>query len=193
MSGAGMIITLDKPIEHAGGEIRELKLREPTASEMREAEKLLGEFTAETVSAFQARLLHLVAGLEPAASNLLLVSTMRRAAAYFVGFDKRPVIEPGADANDTLDIDLPEPIESGGVTYVTLELTEPTVGTRRKAETALRSGRTAVNLRHYDIILVAGASNLPFDVAEKLPVSIMNQAAAYLRRFVEVEPQAAQA
>ena len=187
MDKPGLIVTLAAPIAHAGGEILDIKLREPTVAEMRDAERKLTDYTPEVITDYQVALVMTVSGLEEAAINVLPVSAMRKANTYLFAFGVRP--KNDVDPAEELDLDLPEAIVSSGITYATLELTEPTVGMRRRAITALRSGNTPGNLRQYDIILTAEASGVPFAVIEQVPVSIVNRAAAYLQGFMQGGPE----
>lgn len=178
-------IALESAIEHAGGTVAALRLREPTGREMREAERTLSDaISVESSSAFEIALIGAVSGLPEDVLNKLKISVMHRARQFVTGFDS----ESGGRREsqpDQLDLALPAPLVSGGVTYERLSLCEPTVGMRRRAETALRGGATVANARHYQIVLVAEASGLPFDVAEQLPVSMLNDAQAYLQGFIQ--------
>ena len=183
-----LTIALDPPIKHAGGEIAELRLREPTGREMREAEgKLSDGVSAEAISNYQASLVSAVAGLSEDAINALRDSINRQAVSYLLTFD-RSVRRGPEQPPPSLEIDLPEPVAFGGVTYRSLTLAEPTVGMRRRAETAMRTGQTAANARQYQIILVAEAAGVPFAAVETMPVSALNAAQAYLQGFIEPGP-----
>jgi hypothetical protein len=178
-----LVIPINPPIKHEGGEVSELKLREPTGKEMREAErKFDGGMTPEAVSNFEVALVGAVSGVPEVALNKLPVSVMRRASDFVRGFD---VVPAPAELQETLNLILPEPISVGGVTYTELNLAEPTVGARRRAETAFRTGQTLANSRHYQLILTAEAAKAGFAAVEMMPVSVLNQAEAYLRGFLQ--------
>jgi hypothetical protein len=179
-----LVIPINPPIKHEGGEVSELKLREPTGKEMREAErKFDGGVTPETLSNFNAALISAVSGVPEEALNKLPVSIEQKAVDYLRGFDVVP--DQADNQPDTLEVDLPEPVSYGGVTYSSLNLREPTLGARRKAESAYRSGRTIAATRHYQILIVAAASDADFGAVENMPVSALNAAEAYLRGFLQ--------
>ena len=186
MSDRTSVISLDPPIQHDGGAIGELRLREPTGGEMRDAEKELdGGFTAEAASAFEVSLVGAVTGVAAAALDKLPVTIMRQARTFLTAFD----VESGLGRTDAPSLDVPLPLPESltvtGISYSEISLAEPTVGMRRKAESALRTGATSANARQYQLILVAQASGIPFAAVEKFPVSALNDAEAFLRGFIE--------
>lgn len=184
MSDRTSVISLDPPIQHDGGTIGELRLREPTGGEMRDAEKNLdGGFTAEAASAFEVSLIGAVTGVAAAALDKLPVTIMRQARIFLTSFDVESRL--GTTDAPSLDVPLLEPLTVTGISYSEISLAEPTVGMRRKAESALRTGATSANARQYQLILVAQASGIPFAAVERFPVSVLNDAEAFLRGFIE--------
>lgn len=133
-------IALEPAIEHAGGTVAALRLREPTGREMREAERTLSDaISVESSSAFEVALIGAVSGLPEDVLNKLKISVMHRARQFVTGFDAQSGGRRESQP-ESLELSLPEPVVSGGVIYERLSLCEPTVGMRRRAETAARRG-----------------------------------------------------
>lgn len=87
-------IALEPAIEHAGGTVAALHLREPTGREMREAERTLSDaISVESSSAFEIALIGAVSGLPEDVLNKLKISVMHRARQFVTGIrlgERRP-------------------------------------------------------------------------------------------------------
>jgi hypothetical protein len=86
---------------------------------------------------------------------------------------------------ETLVIDIDPPITFKGGSYAALPLREPRAGEVRKAEGFMRNGIHAESMRLYTINLVSTVSNWPILAVEQLPISKLNEAAAFLAGFTE--------
>lgn len=184
-----LVIPLAPALPWEGGTIAELRLREPAGAEMMAAEACLDTgFSAETVSAFRAKLVSAVSGVAEEALNLLPCSVMRRAQEFVGGFDTQAVPALADPLAPSLDLEIGHAVSYGAASATMLLLREPNVGQRRRAETALRTGTSPAASRRYQLILVAEVSGVPFAAVGGVPVSVLNRAEAYLRGFIEPGP-----
>lgn len=79
---AEKVITLEKPIEFGGGLINELRLREPTAGELKQVRAVRDEYESNLL------LISLVTGIAPPALDKLGVSLIEEAIEYLAGFTR---------------------------------------------------------------------------------------------------------
>lgn len=182
-----LVLTLDPPVDVAGGKLDMVKLREPTGTEMMAAEAAISAAISEaTLTDYRVKLVCAVSGLDEASVNLLPVSVFGNACRFVEAFNSAG---PAASAGPTLELPIGAKLTSGAISYDKLTLREPTVGQRRKAETAIAAGRTAASGRRYQMILVSEASGVPYALAEQLPVSVLNAAEAFVLGFIEGGPK----
>jgi hypothetical protein len=84
----------------------------------------------------------------------------------------------------THDIVIDPPVEfSDGKTYDHLHLAEPLAGQMRQAENELKGEVNVYTLRSYQIALVSHCSGVPRGVIEKMRISQVDEASAFLQRF----------
>lgn len=76
---AELVITLDRPTEHAGQSYSELRLREPTSGEMR-------QIRAKDALDQQIFAVSLIAGVPSHAVEKMPISAIERAENYLMGF-----------------------------------------------------------------------------------------------------------
>lgn len=179
-----LTVTLPTPVEHDGGRVETLSLREPTSMEVLEAEKKLTGLTDPTTFRdFQATLLEMVTSVPNEALNKMPISIFNEAFGFLNG-----LIEEGTATPKTreprLDIVLSPPVKSAGTTYDTLSLEEPTTGAVRQAERAFNGQDSASASRNYQITLVSRVAGIPYAAAGALPISVCNRAAAFCRGFI---------
>jgi hypothetical protein len=184
-----MTITLDPPVAYKGGEIAELVLKEPTARQVRDAEREYNQDApwAGAVS-YEMKLIGLVAGLTPVALEKLPVGVCNYAATFLQEF-----VEAGATDPEDADEDRPPPeagslpieppIKFAGVTYSDLDLREPLASEIRNARQLMRSSGSLFESRRAQMQLVTAVSGLPAPVVDALPIRQLNQAARILGRF----------
>ena len=86
----------------------------------------------------------------------------------------------------SLTIPIDPPVNFGGADYAQIVLREPTVDEVRQAEEQLRFGRTPHAVRNYEIHLVSKCSGVPLPVIQKMGVSRVLAAMAYISIFLGV-------
>ena len=184
-----MTILLDPPVAYGGGEVAELRLREPTGRQVREAERELGaEAPWVNAVAYELKLIGLVTGLPTAALDALPIGATNFAAAFLQEF-----IEAGADLGaDDDDAPPPEattlaidpPLTFNGVSYADLDVREPLASEIRRARALMRTAGSLFESRRAQMALVTAVSGLPAPVIDGLPIRLLNQAARILGRFI---------
>lgn len=184
-----LTITFDPALPGAdGAKIAEVSLREPTVVEVLRAEEAReGKTGVPATRAYQEKLLELVGGIKGDALAAIRMSDFHDAARFLTAF-----AIPGEDAEQPPDpptpeglaIELPAEVEAMGHRVSRLELAELTLAQMRKAEAGLAKV-TPVTIRVYQIISVALSADLPRPVVEKMPVRIVDRAAAFVQGFSE--------
>lgn len=183
-----MHIAFSEPIRFAKGELHELFLKEPTARQVREAEKV---FDTQNVwasrQAYELKLIGLVAGIGNDATDALPIGAANYAAVFLHDF----IEAGGGDAADeseevpdaAVSIDLDTAITFGGTSYHALELREPLGSEIRKARMLLRQAGNLFENRRAQMALVTMVSGLPAPVIDALPIRKLNEAGRVLSRF----------
>lgn len=182
-------IELKALITVKGGALSILHLREPTSAEVHAAEvhlKLANGPEGQTL--YTRALVAAVAGCQPDDLDGIRVSDLKAALTYLNKFVAAgaPTVDEGFVLPDeeTWELALPEPIAFQGRDYVTLSLSEPTQVAMRKAQTHLRRGQAAQDIRAYQMHLVTNVAAVPYGVVAKLPISVLNTAATYCQGFI---------
>lgn len=184
------VLTLPDPVTvKGGGELRALRLREPTANEAWKAEgHIQNGRHPEADTLYMRSLVASVSGISEAHLDLVPMNSLIEAFQYLAAF-----VEAGLDeivsTEPTWEIDLPEPIEFKGVPYATLTLRAPATGEVRKAQGHLRKGVGPQSMRSYQIWLVTHVSEAPYDVVKQVPVSLLNAAVSYITGFPKPGPR----
>ena len=187
-----MRIEFSPPLPYKGGEVASLALREPTARQVRDAEReySMDNPWAGTV-AYELKLIGLVAGLEAAALDVLPVGAVNYAAEFFKAF-----VEAGSEDQEGDDDDTPAPppepetltihppLKFAGVSYSELDLREPLASELRNARKLMRTAGNLWESRRSQMALVTAVSGLPAPVIDALPIRQLNQAARVLGRFI---------
>ena len=184
-----MRIEFTPPLPFKGGEIATLELREPTARQVRDAER---EFSLDSpwagTVAYELKLIGLVAGLPAKALDALPVGAVNYAAEFL-----REFVEAGAeDAEGGEDGPAPEattlaiepPLKFAGASYGDLDLREPLASELRNARLLMRSAGNLFESRRAQMALVTAVSGLPAPVIDALPIRQLNEAARILGRFI---------
>ena len=183
-----MVIAFDPPLVAKTGEIAEISLREPTAREVREAERELGaEQPWVHMLAYELKLISLVSGLPLASCDLLPIGATNIASAFLQEF-----VEAGAADEDGDDDEPPEattiaidpPLKFSGVSYNEMDLREPLASEIRKARQLLRTNGSLFESRRAQMALVTLVTGLPAPVVDGLPIRTLNDAARVLGRFI---------
>ena len=189
-----MTIALDPPIAYRGGELAEVTLKEPTARQVREAER---EMTPEApwagMLAYELKLIGLVAGLPAPALELLPIGLANLASVFLQEFVTKGAPEADAEADADAGEDAPPeattlpidpPLAFNGVSYAELDLREPLASEIRKARQLVRTPGSLFESRRAQMALVTAVSGLPAPVIDALPISRLNEAARLLSRFI---------
>ena len=182
-----LTLTIDPPIEHNGGTIAELRLREPRAGEVKNAEAVLRDGTdVDRLRWYQTKLIASVSGVPADALAKLRIGLFRQAADFLDGFTSAGLDGEDHAGLDTLELPVEPPVVINGVTYDCLALREPTLGDVRAAGSNLRNGATPDATRAYQICLVKSVSNWPLQAVELLPISVLNVAGMFCQNFLSV-------
>lgn len=179
-------IALDPPIKFKGGEIASLTLQEPTAKQVRDAEKRLDAmFSPPSITEYHMELVRSVSGLSEDAVKLLPVSKLNAAAEFVRNFiDAEPPPSDGDDAlMPMLEVTLDPPLTWNKATYTAIQLREPTIEELRKAKSFQRLAITPYTTRCCDMQLLEAVSGLPAAVIHSLPIRKLVEASIILARF----------
>ncbi len=196
-----LTIELDPPLAYklrkskADATLDAIVLREPTARQVREAEK---ERTADapfaSQVAYELRLIQMVGNLDAEVMDLLPVLLVNHAAAFLDEFvDAEPTEEDKErrEADQDEDAAPPEPetfpinppIKWAGSEYAELDIREPLASEIRNARQLIRNSGNLFESRRAIISLVTAVSGLPAPVVEGLGISTLNKAGVLLGRF----------
>ena len=187
-----LTVTFSPPIAAPAGEIPGFTLREPTARQLREAEKekdpsapLAGQ------SAYEMRLIVLVAS-DPAltkkgASDRLPIGVINQCIVFLNEFIEAPMDEEEEAADlagdEPVACTLPINITFGKQTYTDLDIREPLGSEVRNARMLMREPGNLFESRRALMHLVTTVSGLPAPVIEALPIRTLNKAGRILGRF----------
>ena len=183
-----MTITFDPPIEHKGGHLAEINLKEPTARQVREAEKAhsIGAALAGAVS-YEMKLVGVVAGIaDQGLLDLLPVSAINHGHAFLQDFIEAPADEDETLAEDEAphDVLLPldPPITFGKEAFTELDLHEPLASQLRQAR-QLISTSSLFESRRAQMHLITAVAGVPAPVVDALPIRTLNKAGRILSGF----------
>ena len=185
-----MTIGFDPPLAYRGGEVAEISLREPTARQVRDAERELGAEAPWVNSvAYELRLIGLVSGLPAAALDALPVGAANYASTFLQEFIEAGAADPAADDEaepppEATTLAIEPPIKFTGVSYAELDLREPLASEIRKARALMRTVGSLFESRRAQMALVTAVSGLPAPVIDALPIRTLNEAARLLGRFI---------
>ena len=178
-------IVFTPPLAYKGGEVASLTLREPTARQVRDAER---EYTLDApwagTIAYELRLIGLVSGLQPLACDALPVGASNVAAEFL-----REFVETGAEDGDeeaapeAVTLPIEPPLKFAGLTYGDLDLREPLASEIRAARQLMRTSGSLFESRRAQMALVTAVSGLPAPVIDALPIRQLNAASRILGRF----------
>lgn len=197
-----LTIVLDPPLQADGGVLTELVLREPRAREVRAAEQQLDQaLSPASFMVYRTMLIAAVAGVKPEVAARLPIRVINRAMAYIDEFvsPERPVAEDEAAGDPdpwgeslaaTISIAVEPPVRFTGIDYASIDLREPSGGEVRAARTHLSGkGNPLFNMRRMQMHLVQVTSGLPMPVVEGLRVTLLEEASAWLGRFIDTGPK----
>ena len=177
-------IAVFPPVLHGGREFASLDLREPRVSEVRASEELLGGVVnPASVLESEVRLAALVSGWPEEAIRELPASLLNQAADFLGGFEARARGARLAEPTLLIELDPPVVVQKGS--FAELELREPRVSERRRAELHLTKGITVAASRAAEISLVTDVSAWPPAAVLKMPIGAFARAADYLAGFLE--------
>lgn len=173
-----------------GGTIDGLTLRELTGLEVLQAEEALMKAGGSPAATrmHDGALLALASGVSIEALKRLPV-TVTDQALRFVSDLNESNPDPLKNPPPQLQIPLPDGTSYGGATFERMTLQEPLLGQVWTAEAAFNEGVGLPQIRKFKMLLAAQVSGIPYAAVEKLPVSLINQAAAYCRGFRVAGPQ----
>lgn len=183
MSG---IHVLSAPLKVGGGEIAELRLREPTGMELLRANKHIELSTnPEAEMLFARELVAAIAGLkQPDLLSDLPVADLLEASAEIIKLfsDKVEGFNP-----DEAELEMPidEPVTIQGVSYHTLSLRPAKTGEMLKARSHLRHGQGPASQLSYQMALVSHVAGLGVPIVHQLPASTIVKAAATVEVFTQ--------
>lgn len=170
-----------------GGDIERIELKEPTARQVREAER---EYSNEAPwagnTSYELKLIGLVSGLTTAALDLLPVGAANYAAAFLTEFVEAGGAEGTEDDGLPLEpvtLNISPPITFTGISYSELDLREPLASEIRKARQLMRSAGNLFESRRAQMQLITTVSGLPAPVIDALPIRLLNDAGRVLSRF----------
>jgi hypothetical protein len=184
--GDELTIELEPPIKTSkGAEIGVLRLTEPTARQVRDAEQ---EMNAEAPYAgqvaYEIRLVGTVAGLNRDAQEALPVGIVNVGIEFLQEFIEADDGEDDAEAPpQAVDIPINPPISFAGSTYAELPIREPLASEIRKARQLVRGAGSLFESRRAQMSLLASVSGLPQPVIDALPIRVCNRGGRVLSRF----------
>ena len=185
-----MTIEFTPPLPFKGGEIALIELKEPTARQVREAERersVDAPWAAHV--AYELKLIGLVSGLNAAQLDLLPIGAANYAATFLTEFIEAggtPIEddeEQGPPPLEALSIEIDPPIKFMGVSYSEINLREPLASEVRKARQMMRSPGNLFESRRAQMSLITAVSELPAPVIDALPIRRLNEAGRVLSRF----------
>ena len=176
-------LILEQPIKHAGGQITQLRIAEPTALQLWKAHRHMERSSnPETEFLFAQELVAGVNGLRIEALAELPVYDLEAASQAISGIVSAEL--DGFDPeNAELEVLLPEPIAEGAVEYHRLELRPAKTGEELKARGYLRNGETAAARLQYQMSIVSNVSGVPLPVVHRMPASVVIRSAVTVEVF----------
>jgi hypothetical protein len=185
-------VTFEPPITFDHHVIGQFVLREPVARELREAEKersMVGVSPWAAETAYQMRLIVLVAGLKPKMGEHLPIMVINHCMAFLDEFIEKEPDEDEflAESEDPVAQTLPiePPIKFAGVEYYELDVREPLGSEIRNARLLMGSAGSLFDNRRALMHLITTVSGLPAPVIEQLRVTTLQKAGRILGDFTK--------
>lgn len=178
--------TLSEPLKVGGGEMTELRLREPTAFELFRANKHI-EVSAnpEAEILFARELVAAIAGVRnPEHLKDLPVSDLLEVSAAIIDLFSAKVDGFNADAAE-LEMPIEEPVTIGGFTFTSLPLRPAKTGEMLKARGHLRNSQGPASQLNYQMSLVSHVTEIALPIVHQLPASVIAKGAATIELFTQ--------
>ena len=176
------------PVVFKGATFDVLRLKEPRALQVRDAEQKIDATMSESsVTDYQIELVRLVAKVpEPVVAAL---PSRQLAVAYnyladFIDAPGEDVVADGLDLPDACEMPLDPPLAWNGALVHSLTLREPTADQLRKARAFMRSGVTVYTHRCYHMHLLESVAGVSAAVVHGLRIRDLTRASRHLERFI---------
>lgn len=178
-----IILVLDMPLRHAGGEITELRLAEPEAQKMFMVwRNIEGGENPESSALFARDLVVKASGLPEAAIGALPVSVMG-AAADRISNAIAAEMEGFEFDESVTDFTFDEPVTVGNIEYTFLPIREPTADEVIKANSHLRTSQGPASQMKYRMSLVSQVTGVPITNVHRFPVTTVMKMARIIEVF----------